>query len=219
MNKFKIVFFDCDGVLLFGFPLTTLEQKLEIGLEITEKMGKYYKGEVTFQNFVDTIEILYKKSKLTKDLYERIINFRNYEINPEASDLIKYLKENKYKIAIISSGSAEYVSGVADYFGIEDFRVNTILEFNKDGEFEKLRGFGEDAQVKVDQLKEICDEMNIDPTETIFIGDSYNDQKAFRFTKHGILYRTENPEFEKNTWMHVNDLRKVIKILEDANTN
>lgn len=217
MNRFKIVFFDCDGVLLFGFPLTRLEQKLDIGLEITQKMEKYYNGEVAFQDFVDNIEFLYKKAKLTKDLYEEIVNFKNYQINKEAKILIDYLQKNEYEIAIISSGSAEYVSGVAEYFGIKYFRVNSILDFNKDGKFEKLRGFGEDAQVKVDQVKEICGLLKINPDESVFIGDSDNDIKAFEFTKHGILYGSKRLDLEKHAWKRVEDLRDIKKILEDAN--
>lgn len=216
MNKFKIIFFDCDGVLLFGHPLTQLEKKLDISIEITEQMGAYYKGNLGFQDWVDNIERLYKKVGLKKDYYEQMMNYKNYEINEEAEDLVGYLKKKGYEIAIISSGSAEYVSGVAHHLGIKYFKVNTILNFDKDGNFTSLETFGEDPQVKVDQINQICKLLDINPQDAIFIGDSDNDLSAFDFTKHGILYGSRF-DLENHAWKRVDDLRDVIKVLEDEN--
>ena len=215
--KFKIVFFDCDGVLLFGNPLGQLGEASNLSQTIYRKWAQnYYDRKITFDEWVKNIESSYKKAKLNKKKYDAIIDFKHYEINKEAKDLIEYLREKRYEIAIISSGSKEYVSQVANYFGIKHYRINTIMDFDDSGLFVRLKTFGEDPDVKVMQINEICEMLNVDPTETIFIGDSDNDLKAFEYTKHGILYKTKDPRFEKIAWKRVDDLREVIKILENA---
>ncbi len=215
--KFKIVFFDCDGVLLFGNPLGRLGEASNLPQIIYRKWAQdYHSHKISFDEWVENIDSCYKKAGLNKKKYEEIIDLKQYEINKEAKDLIGYLKEKSYEIAIISSGSEEYVSLVADHFGIKYYRINTIMDFDDNGLFVKLKTFGEDPDVKVMQINEICEMLNIAPTETIFIGDSDNDLKAFEHTKHGILYKTKDPRFEKIAWKRVDDLREVIKILENA---
>lgn len=212
--KFKIVFFDCDGVLLFGNPLGRLGEASNISQTMYRKWAQdYYDRLISFDEWIKNIDSCYKKTGLNKKTYEAIIDFKHYEINKEAGDLIRYLREKRYEIAIISSGSEEYVSQVANYFGIKHYRINTIMDFDDNGLFIRLKTFGEDPDVKVMQINEICEMLNIAPTETIFIGDSDNDLKAFEHTKHGILYKTKDPRFEKIAWKRVDDLREVIKIL------
>lgn len=173
----------------------------------------YYSGKIKFDDWIKNIESTYKKARLTKEKYIEIIDVKNYQINEEAESLIRYLKDKKYEIAIISSGSPEYVSAVANHFGIKYFRVNTILVFDEKGRFERLDTFGEDPDVKANQVKEICDLIRVEPEETVFVGDSDNDLKAFEYTKHGILYGSNQPELEKFAWKRAEDLREIIGIL------
>ncbi len=214
--KFKIVFFDCDGVLLFGHPLTRLEEKLNIRQFLNKQWDEFYSGKIKFDDWIRNIEFYYKKAGLTKEKYEEIIDIKNYKINKEAEGLIKYLKEKNYQVVIISSGSEKYVSQVANYFEIKYYRINTIFVFDKYGKFVKLGTFGEDSDVKVLQIKEICDLLGADPSEALFIGDSDNDLKAFEYTKHGILYGPSDARLEKSAWKRVDDLREIINILENA---
>ncbi len=213
--KFKIIFFDCDGVLLFGFPLATLEKSLNINDEIYENLQKYHREEITFEDWRKIAEECYKLVNLKKDYFLNMMDLRNYQINPEAEELVKYLKDNKYEIVIISSGAKEYVSEVASKLGIKYFRWNSILNFDSEGNFKNLGAFGPDTDSKVTHINEICNELQINPLETIFIGDSDNDIKAFEFTKHGILYGDKRLDLQKHSWKNVSDLRDVIKILED----
>lgn len=207
-NKFKIIFFDCDGVLLFGEPLSALEKFLNISASVVNQwIDDYYKDKITFDFWIKKLEQLYIKAGLSEKAAKRVMDIKNYSINKEAGELITYLKDKGYEIAIISSGIDYYVSQVAKHFNIKYFRVNTLLVFDDDGKLREFKTFGPDPDVKADQIREICGELGVDPTETVFIGDSFNDQKAFEVTKHGILYRTENPLLEKVAWKRVDDLR------------
>lgn len=218
--KIKIVFFDCDGVLLFGGPLTKLETFLNIPSAVVKQwIDDYYEDKITFDFWIKKLEILYIEAGLQEKDAKRIMDIKNYSINDEAGELMGYLKDKGYEIAIISSGSDIYVSQVAENFDIKYFRVNTSLLFDDSGKLREFKTFGPDQDVKADQIKEICRELGVDPTETIFIGDSFNDQKAFGLTKHGILYRTQNPLLEKIAWKRVDDLRQIIDILENTEAN
>jgi HAD superfamily phosphoserine phosphatase-like hydrolase len=217
MSKLKLVFFDCDGVLLFGHPLTRLEKELNIYSALMDQWDGYYSNKISFDEWIKNIEHHYSKAKLTKEKYLQVVDINNYQINREAEELVEYMKNRSVDMAIISSGSPEYVSQVADHFGIVEYRVNTILNFDNKGFFSHFDTFGTDPDVKVMQIKKICQEKNVDAAETLFIGDSDNDLKAFAYTKHGILYKTINPLFEKWYWKRVEDLRDIIKIIEGGN--
>jgi phosphoserine phosphatase len=70
----------------------------------------------------------------------------------------------------------------------------------------------EDPVAKVNQVKEICKMYNCSPKETFFVGDSNNDLYAFDLTKHGILYKSKDPDCVKHAWKTIEDLREIKNI-------
>lgn len=228
--KVKLVFFDCDGVLIFGNPWLWLHKEMNVSpKQDREWFEEYFAGKSTYKQWNQKIEKHYIKQRLHRKTFENVINLQNFTINEEANKLIKYIKNRNIPIAIISSGIDYYVSRVAQYFEIEDWYANAFFDFNSSNYLTKIRYVDKDPEAKVLAINEICEKFNILPQESIFIGDSGNDIKAFEYTKRGILYKTKHPknkeytwaaydtELLKASWKKVEDLNQIISIIESVN--
>lgn len=228
--KVKIVFFDCDGVLIFGNPWIRLHRVMGISEELDQKwLNQFLKGEITNTKWTRNIEEYYIKNKLTKAEFEDILNLKNFVFNKEAYPLINFLKKEGIEIAIISSGIAYYVSMVANHFGIKYWRDNANFIFDKEGIFTNIKFGLDDLDQKVKDINDISTLLNISHLESIFIGDAGNDTKAFEHTKRGILYKTKNKSDVEDTWDNldtkllkaswkkIDNLESVIDIIKDIN--
>lgn len=214
--KFKLVFFDCDGVILIGkFPWYHLHRAGGVSIEqAKEWWDAHYAGKLIHQKWIKNIEEIYIKNGVDYPLFKETLS--HYEINPEIYPLIKYFKQRKIKTAMISSGIDEYVKPVAEKLGFDLWRVNYNFAFEKNGKLKKISYIGIDNKVKTYQIKEICQKLKIKPTETLFVGDSINDLEAFKLTKHGVLYKTKwNDCYEKYAWKVIKNLIEIKDILEE----
>jgi len=212
--KFKLIFFDCDGVLTFSKPWPRLHRVVGIPEKLEQKwFWDYFSGNLGFKQWIKNVEDFYIKKGLTRSLFEKTL--KRYTINPEAPPLIKYLKGKKIKTAVVSSGIDYYVKPVAKKLGLDFWRTNYTLTFNKDEKFVGFNYLAPDEKAKVIQIEEICQKLKIKPTKTIFVGDSINDLEAFKFTRHGVLYRTEDDSYEKVAWKTIKNLSEIKGLLEN----
>jgi len=208
----KIIFFDCDGVLITSSTWESLLKLAKFPENENSRLWKqYYSGKLSFKNWIE-IQSGYLRKNLTKHKYQKEI-VEKVKINPEASKIIAYLKNKNIPIAIISSGEKDYVEATANKLKIKLFRVNTYFRFDKNGKFTKMDFHSNDPVSKVIQVKEISKQFNCSPDETFFIGDSNNDLKAFELTKHGILYKTKNPDCVKLAWKMIENLNEIKDLL------
>lgn len=115
--RFKLVFFDCDGVLHPEIQWIRLHQAAGISKELNAQwLNEYYSGKITHARWIKNIESYYLKNGLTRSLFEKILS--EFEINSEAYPLIEYLKKKGIKTATISSGIDYYVKPIARKLGL-----------------------------------------------------------------------------------------------------
>lgn len=202
--KVKIVFFDCDGTLMFGSPWVQLNKAMGISEELDKFwLNQFLKGEITSDKWTKNIEGFYRKNNLTKTKLEEILDLKNFTFNQEAYGLMEFLNRQNIQTAIISSGIDYYVKGVAKHFNIKYFKDNASFIFDENGKFVKIKSGSDDLDQKVNDIKNICDSLNLNPLESIFVGDAGNDKKAFEYIKRGILYRTKFLGSVKDLWANV----------------
>ena len=217
--KVKIVFFDCDGVLLFGEPWEKFSQEALIPKELDTKWwNDYYDKKITFDEWMELERQAYRKAKIDRKVVEKIFGPRNDQINKEAEKLTDYLKSKQIESAIISSGAEAYVSAAAKYLGIKYYHYNSVFEYDKNDKLFNIKTFGPDPEMKVKHIIEVCNMLDVAPQESIFVGDSTNDYKAFELTGRGIMYGN-HPQLAKYAWKQVNDLTDIIKIVKEENEN
>ncbi len=222
----QIVFFDCDGVLVFGNPWVKLHREMNISYELDKKwFDEYYFGKISFDEWNEKIESHYRKERLTKETFEDLLNIKNFVLNDEAWNLINLLKKKNIPTAIISNGIDFYVEKVAQHFGIDFCVANASFVFDEKGLFQRIKVIGKDQLIKVRAIDRICKETKTDPKNSIYIGDSLNDIEAFRHTGRGVLYESVNGEnirdgwtaldreVIKAAWKRVNNLNDVIELI------
>ncbi|MCJ7786818.1 hypothetical protein MUP06_01200, partial [Patescibacteria group bacterium] len=93
--KFKLVFFDCDGVILIGtIPWYRLHRAGGVSIEqAREWWDAHYAGKLSHKQWIKNIQQTYIKNGMNRFLFKK--SLARYEINPEIYPLIKYLKKRK----------------------------------------------------------------------------------------------------------------------------
>ena len=210
--KPKIVFFDCDGVLINSNTWENLVKLVKFPKKKNSLLwNQYYSGKLSFEKWVD-IQSIYFRKNLTRIKYQKEI-VEKVKINQDAREIVTYLKKENIPVVIISSGEIDYVKAVADQLKIKIFKVNTYFRFNQAGKFVRMDFHTEDPIAKVDQVKEICQQFDCSPEETFFVGDSNNDLKAFELTKHGLLYNTKDEKCVKAAWKTIENLNEIKDVI------
>jgi len=208
----KLIFFDCDGVLTLGNSWVKLHKIVGLSKGLDEELySAHVEGRITVYDWSKKVEKFYKSQQFTKDTLEKIIS--TIQINPEAKDLVTFLHLQHIPIAIISGSFDVYTKYVADTLGISIWKANYSFTFNKDGSLLKINAMGDEKLTKVNDVKNICQQQSINPEETLFIGDSFNDIEAFKLTKHGVLYKSDQPEFKKYAWKTITHLQEIKKLI------
>lgn len=214
----KIIFFDCDGVLTFGSIWERLNRFVGLDKSLSPSWAKeYYSGKITFREWERRIEEVYKKARLTKTQFQRLLEPIN--LNPDALSFLKYLNRNhpEVKKGIISSSLNSFVEKVAKKLKLDFWRANSSLVFDEKGFFKGIKSYAEDPIAKVLHVKEICKIYKVNVRDTIFIGDSYNDIEAFKYTGRGILYKTRDPKLEKFATKRIESFSELERFLQVLN--
>lgn len=214
--KFKLIFFDCDGILTPGNTWVHLHKSVGIPEEVNYRWrNEYYTGKITWAEWFEKFENLYIKKKFNRKLLKRILD--RIPINPEAKNLLRRIRKRNFKSAIVSGGVDYHVKRVGKILKIDSWRANTTLIFDKKGNFLKFLSKSNEVDAKEIFIKEICAEFGINPTESLFVGDSINDSKAFKLTRHGVLYnhlgRPEDKKLENYAWKKIKNLEEVENLL------
>ena len=164
--------------------------------KIAEITGAAMRGELDFS------ESLKQRVSLLKGLDEsalqRVIEER-LTLNPGVREWIAACKENNIKTMVVSGGFTFFAYHVKEMLGL-DYAVSNVLEI-VDG---KLTGnvVGDivDAQRKADELVKIRDQLGLQVTQTIAIGDGANDLKMMGVAEIGIAYHAKPVVQEQATY-------------------
>ncbi|ASJ13007.1 phosphoserine phosphatase [Thermococcus thioreducens] len=169
----RLIAFDLEG---------TLVKSVSSWVELHKKFGTWEKGkeyaELFFSGEIDYVKWAELDASLWKGhTREEIMEWANsVEYMDGAKELIEFLKENDFRIAILSSGLMCLAGRVArelggDYVfsnelifenGVVTGKVNPLVDFKSKGTL----------------LRELKDELR--PELTVAVGDGYNDLSMFK---------------------------------------
>lgn len=128
----KAVIFDFDGVIVDSEPVRykTYKQLFRdnYSVDLPKKMGYELFGRNQNENIAcflkrynlkgDVEKLIGQREKLLKEAFSRKEDIR---LIPGLLELLKKLKEGRFKMAIASSSSKEYITGILKLIGILDF--------------------------------------------------------------------------------------------------
>lgn len=213
MENFKLICFDVDGTLVDGNSWLVLAEGLGCSPQkALEIFNRARKGEISF---TEGEKLLTKEYQNTGNANRTFIKnlFNDINIKSEARDLLSYLKKKGYKIYLISGAIDIYVESIARKLGVDGFYANSSLEFDSKGILQRINYRNNQGEIKVKQLQDLARKLDINMDQIIFVGDSENDIKVFKSTKHGIAIHSSSEELKRVSWRIVDSLSEIKEIL------
>lgn len=223
MNKFAV--FDIDGTLirwqLYHTVVNRLAKSGTLGLqaqiELKEAMMKWKKRDNSdaFKAYEHRLVKHYEQSlrDIDTQLFDKIVEdvFNEYkdQTYTYTRNLLNKLKNEDYKLFIISGSQTELIEKIAKYYGFDDY-ISSHYERSHTGFTGKI-----DVSVlnKSESLKTLINRNNVTISGSYGIGDTKSDI--------GFLQKVENPiafnpdtflfnESKKNKWPIVVERKNVI---------
>jgi phosphoserine phosphatase len=116
--------------------------------------------------------------------------WRRTEISPGARELVATMRANGAHAALVSGGFTFFTERVAALLGFDSHRANTLLVAN-----DVLTGGVAtpilDRDAKRTRLRELARELDLDPRETLAVGDGANDLAMLADAGLGVAYRAK----------------------------
>jgi len=209
----KLICFDMDGVIFehknLWLELHKRYGTLEEGLELTEKYVK-----TNYAKLVEEVVGRLWKGK-SEEVFLDLINSVQYIEG--ASELFHFLKQEGYKIAIISSGPKRLAQRAQKDHKIDYIYTNELVFKDGVATGEFIWPIGNDSKAVV--LRKLCEDHNIDFKDCIVVGHDHNDIKMARTAGFTIGFEPDDKEFIKycNTIVDKKDLKEIIEIIKKIN--
>jgi HAD superfamily phosphoserine phosphatase-like hydrolase len=209
----ELVVLDLDGTTTEGNSW----QKLNFAMGVTKAEDNYFYDlyaahKISYQQWLDALLALYNlRSDPTRESI--LIQLLKYKYIPGARETIAEIQQAGYHLAIISGSMDMFVGAVAEDLQVDRFAYNTTLHFDACGKLYKAEAGGEDNEVKLEQLKIICNERKISLEQCVCVGDSDNDRLLFRATGRGITFE-HCKLIHDCAWMVVKDWYDVPSLLK-----
>ena len=209
--NYKLICFDIDGVIFkdvnFWMELHKSFNTLEQGKILTEK---YLHSD--YPRLVEEVVVNLWKGRDAKPYFDLV---NSLEYLPGVKQMFDYVKSKGFISALISASSIEVARRVQKDFGVDHIFANElIIRDNKvSGEF--LWPLGAGKEKKADIIRNLCNDLNISPKETIYIGDSDKDIEAFKEVGLSIAFNSNCKELKDIATFVVDsdNLSKVLKYL------
>lgn len=169
MTKFLVVF-DVDSTLIEDEAIELLAEKAGRRAEVAAITERAMRGELDFAaSLVERVATL-------EGLPESVLAEVSQKLKPTkgAADLVEAIHSKAGKAAAVSGGFIQLLGPVKQAIGFDFERANTLEV--RDGKLTgRVLGQIVDRQVKADALLEWARELNLDPSQTIAVGDGAND--------------------------------------------
>ncbi|MCA9397292.1 HAD family phosphatase [candidate division WWE3 bacterium] len=206
MENIKLVVFDFNKTLVNENTWYDINIAMGVTPEEDEKYLRLFEtGKITYQEWWTLIKRIYdERGEPTKERIDKIIS--NYTYVNGAKEIVSYLKEKGYEVALITGSTEALAELVAKELDIHMYAGHNQLIYDTNHRLTRVVSHGNDFDFKVDMLWKFCNRMDIDVTQTVCIGDGDNDTGLFELSGHGVTFK--GSRVEDRAW-------KVIEKLED----
>jgi phosphoserine phosphatase len=172
--------------------------------------------ELAMNGKYDFAESLEKRVSLLSgvkesDLYE-IAN--NLPFTNGLDTLVRYLKENHFKIGILSGGFDFFAKKIMQMYRF-DYQYSNRLEIINDKLTGKLTGEIVDKEKKAFYLKKIAEDEQIDLRNTVAVGDGANDLSMLNVSRVGIAFNAkESVTKQAKFFLNSDNISEIIPIIK-----
>ncbi|UQB42998.1 phosphoserine phosphatase SerB [Thiomicrospira microaerophila] len=186
-SKVKLVISDMDSTLISIECIDEIADMMNLKAEVSEITEAAMRGELVFeQSLTQRVNLL---TNLETDALQRVYDER-LSLNPGAEDCLAGLKQKNIKFALVSGGFDFFTERLKQNLELDYARANKLGIENQrlTGKVEgKIIG----AQAKADFLHELCEQLQINPSQVIAIGDGANDLLMMKEAGLSIAYHAK----------------------------
>lgn len=208
----KLIGFDLNKTLIKENSWLNLNTALGLSKEKDEELlDEYNKGEISYKEWQKMLLKVYKESG--RHNYKNILSIiGQYSYMPYAKEVIQYLQNNGYIIAIISGSIDLLVDVVAKDLNIEYARANNLFIFNELGYLDDIVVIAErDDIAKLHLFATLCAKLEINLDECAFVGDEKNDLEIFKKVGKGVTFYKS--EINLDSLVRIGNLEELMNIL------
>ena len=211
MENIKLICFDLDHTLITHGSWKEMGLALGISYEEDERLYKEYaSGMLTYKEWNNKVLEYYmnhphaNRTDITRILSE-------YAYTDGVKEVISYLKNKGYQLALVSGSIDILVEMVAQDLGIEHFKANNTFVFDENDRLLQIESGEDEVMAKAEYLKDICHSLGIDIHECACIADGANDEEMFRITGHGVTFK--GSPITLSAWKIITTLNDIKNIL------
>lgn len=204
----KVIVFDFDGTLTYNNGLRSSWEKIWIHLgykvqDCQQYLDQFRQGKIDHQEWCDITCRKFKEKNLTRGTLESIS--KEIQLMDGVKEILYKLKnEDHLKLYIVSGSIIQLIeilfgNNIDDYF--DGYKANIML-FHIDNRLAKIEGTKYDFEGKADFIKKIAKKEKLkSPSEILFIGNSDNDEYAYRSGAQTLCFNPKNANFRnKRIW-------------------
>jgi phosphoserine phosphatase len=185
-SRFRLAIFDLDG---------TLTRERSIWEYIHKRLDKWYgfaedyqkkflAGEISYEEFCERDAQVWRGMRL-----EELIEIaKTVPFHPGVDELMDYLKNKGLKLALVSSGLSILSNWVHERFGFDYSVSNDLL--HEEGILTGKVKIQVYYDRKAEWVRKILDQYQVEPEESIGIGDSVGDLEMFRVVGFSIAFNS-----------------------------
>ncbi|SEF74627.1 phosphoserine phosphatase [Vibrio hangzhouensis] len=198
LNKPGVIVLDMDSTAIQIECIDEIAKLAGVGEQVAEVTERAMQGELDFE------QSLRQRVATLKGADESILSEvrKDLPLMPELQELIKTFQSFGWKTAIASGGFTYFSDHLKQKLNLDYARSN-VLDI-KDGKLVgKVIGDVVCAQTKADILLELAEDYDVEPHNTIAVGDGANDLVMMSAAGLGIAYHAK-PKVEAQAQVAIN---------------
>ena len=210
----KLIVFDLNKTLINENSWLKLNQAMGVTEdEDADLLKRAACGKITDSEAqLELLDLYKQRGDVSRAHIAQILT--EYTYKPFAREVVAELGRCGYELAIISGAMDILVAQVADELGIALWRAGNQFIFDKNDELINIVAPDNDAEAKLEQLKQLAAERGLAMHNCLVVGDGANDLPLFQATGNGVTF-TGSAIADQARWV-VDDLSKLLEIVSKA---
>ncbi len=183
----RLVISDMDSTLIAIECIDEIADMMNIKPQVSAITEAAMRGELNFeQSLTQRVALL---SGLSEDALQRVYDER-LTLNPGAEVWLQGLKQQGIQFALVSGGFTFFTERLQQRLNLDFTRANrlSIAQNHLTGQID---GDIIGAQAKADFLLELCEQLAIQPSQTIAVGDGANDLLMMQQAGLSVAYHAK----------------------------
>jgi len=209
----KAAAFDIDNTLTDNVSWLALTDLLGASSKtLQDILRRFLADELSYDDAVRQVTELWQSTGRTdKATWQQIFN--DWPLKQGAPELITYLLEQGYDLALITGSVDLFAQTIAARLHIPYWYANATLLWDEHDNLTSFIYVRDQKAQKLQHLHEFAQQIGVSVEDCVVVGDGDNDLETFRQTKHGIAVDSKSQNLLAASWKQVQNLSEIIPIL------